>query len=372
MALRILAATRKGLFIIEPKRDSAWAVTNSAFLGDNITLVLHDPRDNSLYAAIHHGHFGDKMHRSGDGGTMWEPCASPEYPAPPADAPPDLCPMRKTAIPWRLELIWSLASGGRDEPGVLWAGTIPGGLFRSADRGDSWTLLRTLWDNPARKQWFGGGMDLPGIHSICIHPQNASRVAVGVSCGGVWETRDGGETWQNCANGMRAEYMPPDRAFDPNIQDPHCVVQCAGQPDFFWAQHHNGVFRSTDGAASWHELTHLAPSAFGFAVAVHPQDGNTAWLIPAISDQRRIPAVGRVVVNRTRDGGQSFETLTNGLPSQHAYDLVFRHALDIDVSGDRLAFGSTTGNLWLSDDQGDTWQTVSNHLPPIYCVRFAE
>jgi hypothetical protein len=114
------------------------------------------------------------------------------------------------------------------------------------------------------------------------------------------------------------------------------------------------------------------PSSFGFAVAVHPQDPGTAWFVPGISDERRIPPSGELVVTRTRDGGQSFAVLRNGLPQQHAYDIVFRHGLDLDETGDRLAFGSTTGGMWVSEDQGDSWQCVSHNLPPVYCVRFVQ
>jgi photosystem II stability/assembly factor-like uncharacterized protein len=169
---------------------------------------------------------------------------------------------------------------------------------------------------------------------------------------------------------MRAEFMPPERQFDPGIQDAHLVAQCRAKPDVMWVQHHNGIFRSTDAAASWSEITDVKPSAFGFAVASHPGDPETAWFVPAVKDEKRYPMDGRVVVNRTSDGGKSFETLTRGLPQQHAYDLVFRHALDIDESGERLAFGSTTGSLWVTEDGGDQWQTVSTNLPPIYAVRF--
>ncbi|HEY7215268.1 MAG TPA: exo-alpha-sialidase, partial [Thermoanaerobaculia bacterium] len=235
----------------------------------------------------------------------------------------------------------------------------------------SWELNRPLWDNPDRQKWFGGGADIPGLHSVCVDPRDSRRVLVGVSCGGAWLTEDGGATWTCRAQGMRAEYMPPERQFDPVIQDPHIVVQCREEPEKLWAQHHNGIFRTTDGAGSWQEIEDVPPSAFGFAVAVHPQDGDTAWFVPAIKDERRIPVDGKVVVTRTRDGGRSFEVLREGLPQEHAYDLTFRHALDIDGSGDRLAFGSTTGSLWVTEDQGDHWQTVSTHLPPVYCVRFA-
>jgi hypothetical protein len=227
----------------------------------------------------------------------------------------------------------------------------------------------SLWDHPKRKEWFGGGAEFPGIHSISVDPGNSRRVTIGVSCGGVWVTEDHGGTWTCRADGMRAEYMPPDRQFDPFIQDPHRVVQCSGDPKSFWAAHHNGVFRSTDGARSWQEIT-AQPSSFGFAVAVHPRQPDTAWLVPAESDQRRIPFEGRVVVSRTRDGGKSFTVLSRGLPQQHAYDITYRHALDIDSTGDHLALGSTTGNLWVTVDQGDSWQTVAEHLPPVYAVRW--
>ena len=170
---------------------------------------------------------------------------------------------------------------------------------------------------------------------------------------------------------MRAEYMPPEQANDPVIQDPHLVVQCSARPECFWAQHHNGIFRSTDDLASWQEITAAEPSTFGFAVAVHPEDPDLAWFVPAIKDEKRIPVDGRVVVTRTCDGGASFEQLRNGLPQEHAYDLVFRHAIDIDGSGDRLAFGSTTGSLWVSEDQGDHWSYISHHLPPIYALQFS-
>jgi hypothetical protein len=136
-------------------------------------------------------------------------------------------------------------------------------------------------------------------------------------------------------------------------------------------QHHNGVFRSDDGGRNWESIADIKPSVFGFGVAVHPKDGDTAWFVPAIKDERRVPVDGKVVVTRTRDGGKSFDVLTRGLPQESAYDLVFRHALAVDDGGDRLAMGSTTGGLWVSEDQGDHWRGLSVRLPPIHAVRFA-
>lgn len=366
MSDRILVATRKGLFTLK-RLNGAWKIDGADFLADHVSMLLADPRDGHLYAALDHGHFGVKLHRrNGDG--AWEEIATPTYPEKPEDVVDN--DMWGRPIPWSTAKIWALETGGPEEKGVLWCGTLPGGLFRSTDHGLSWVMMRTLWDSERRKKWAGGGADLPGIHSICVDPRDSKRVQIAVSCGGVVTTTDGGTSWDSEITGMRAAYMPPEQAFDPDVQDPHRLVQCRANPDRLWVQHHNGIFRSDDGGKVWEEIKEAGPSTFGFAVVVHPQDPDTAWFIPAIKDEKRIPVAGQVVVTRTRDGGRSFETLRNGLPQEHAYDLVFRHALDIDATGERLAFGSTTGNLWVSDDQGDSWSCVSQYLPPIYAVRF--
>ncbi|MCB1076586.1 MAG: exo-alpha-sialidase, partial [Verrucomicrobiae bacterium] len=229
---------------------------------------------------------------------------------------------------------------------------------------------RGLWDRPERRKWFGGGYDYPGIHSIMVDPRNADRIIVGISCGGAWVTEDGGTTWANQANGMRADFVPPEQGGDPDIQDPHCIVQCPADPAVLWCQHHCGIFRSTDDCQSWHAIEGVQPSDFGFVVAVHPADGDTAWFAPATKDENRIPKDGKFVVTRTRDGGKTFETLDRGLPESEAYDLIYRHGLDVDPFGDRLALGSTTGSLWISENGGDDWQAISHHLPPIFTVRF--
>lgn len=366
MSDRVFVATRKGLFTLE-RRSGTWCIARSDFLADNVSMMLVDPRDHRVYAALDHGHFGVKMHRTTADGS-WEECATPTYPEKPEDE--DDKDMWGKPIPWSTVRVWALEAGGSDQPGLLWCGTLPGGLFRSFDSGTSWELVRSLWDHPKRKKWFGGGADLPGIHSICVDPRDSKHIKLGVSCGGVWTSTDCGESWECYGEGMRAAFMPEGQQYDPDIQDPHRLVQCSAAPERLWVQHHNGIFRSDDGGARWEEITEAGPSVFGFAVAVHPREPDTAWFVPAIKDEKRIPVAGEVVVTRTRDGGRSFETLRNGLPQEHAYDLVYRHALDIDTGGDRLAFGSTTGNLWLSEDQGDGWQCVARHLPPIYSVRF--
>ena len=366
MSSLLHVATRKGLFTIA-RRNAGWQITDVAFLGIPVTAVFPDPRTGQVIVALKHGHFGVKLHRSEDG--EWPEIGVPTYSEKPADCE-DIEPVRQMPVPLSTEQVWVIEAGA--DAGELWCGTIPGGLFRSTDRGQSWKLNRPLWDDPKRKEWFGGGFDFPGIHSIDVDPRrNGERLIVGVSCGGVWKTEDRGETWQLASHGMIARYMPEELANNPNAQDPHRVVQSPSNPDVLWSQHHSGIFRSTDASVSWQEVGPWAPSSFGFTVAVHPQDADTGWFAPASSDENRVPQDAQLVVVRTRDGGQTNEIIHTGLPQQHAYDLTFRHALGFDSTGESLAFGSTTGGLWISDNQGDSFETISQNLPPVYAVRFA-
>jgi hypothetical protein len=365
MSDRVLASTRKGLFEIV-RGTGGWRVARTSFLGDNVTGCLADPRDGAWYAALDLGHFGVKLHVSRDQGRTWTELPTPAY----AEGDEIVTGDGKDPRPATLKLLWTLVAGGADQPGRLWAGTIPGGLFRSDDGGASWQLVRALWDHPTRKEWFGGGYDFPGIHSVCVDPHDPRTVRVGISTAGVWRSADDGASWTLEADGMFAEYMPPERREDPLVQDVHRLVQCAAAPDALWVQHHNGVFRSVDGGASWSSVA-VPPSVFGFAVAVHPRDPGTAWFVPAVKDQTRVPVDGRLVVARTRDGGASFEVLTDGLPDEPAYDLVYRHGLAVDATGERLAFGSTTGGAWLTENGGDTWTMLPARLPPILSMTFA-
>ncbi|HEY4407852.1 MAG TPA: hypothetical protein VGN55_24630 [Xanthobacteraceae bacterium] len=355
MSDRMLVATRKGLLILE-RHGSGWAVAQTAFAGAPVTAAL-SAADGTWYAALKHGHFGPKLHRSHDDGRTWQELPAPAFPADAAGAP-------------ALFQIWTLEAGGAHHPERLWIGAIPAGLFRSEDRGESWQLVRALWDVPERMSWFGGGYDDAGIHSVSPDPRDPQRIFVAISCGGVWESGDDGASWRLRGDGLVATYMPPDRANSLEIQDPHRVARCAADPDVMWMQHHNGVFRSVDAGAHW---TQLSPpvTGFGFAVAAHPKDPMSAWLVPALADEKRIPSDGALCVTHTRDGGRSWETFRDGLPQHDAFDLVYRHGLDVDPEGARLAMGSTTGALWVSDTAGARWQLINAHLPPIYGVRFA-
>ena len=372
MTLKVLAATRKGLFTLARTgaKSAPWEIEKIDFLADNVSIVLPDPRSGHIYAALDHGHFGVKMHRANAIGAEFTEMPTPVYPPKPDDAPDK--DMWEKPIPWTTIRVWGLETGGPKEPGVLWCGTIPGALFRSSDHGATWEIVDSLWRHPKRLEWMGGGADLPGIHSICVDPRNSKTVRVGVSTGGVWVTRDGGKSWNNEGTGMWQDHAPEEHKFNPNGQDAHRLVQCAAKPDRLWIQHHNGIFVSSDGAKTWVECKKVKPSSFGFAVGVHPKDPDTAWFVPGIKDERRIPVDGKFVVTRTSDGGKTFKTLRKGLPKAPSYDLVYRHGLDVSASGDDIVVGSTTGGLWASDDQGDSWSAANVRLPPVYAVRFVE
>ena len=360
MADLFYAATRKGLFTYRRNGDD-WVTSAPAFLGEPVSAVLKDHRDGALYAALHLGHFGAKLHRSDDDGATWKELTPPAFAKTEnggEDAP-------------SVEMIWTMVASDDEDPGAIWAGAIPGALFRSVDKGESWTLNNALWDRPERDGWFGGGFDKPGIHSILVDPRDSAKLTIGISCGGVWKSDDRGESWRLCGAGLRSDYTPPEQSDDKNTQDPHRLAFCETAPDTVWCQHHNGVFLSRDGGETFSEITDIAPAVFGFAVAAHPNDPETAWLVPGVKDECRVPVDARLVVNKTQDGGALFTPFAHGLPDEPSYDLIYRHALDVDETGARLVMGSTTGNLWASDDGGESWRMLSAHLPPIAAVGFA-
>lgn len=366
MPAPLLVSTRKGLFVC-PRTRAGYKLPKPAFLGAAVSLAMRDPRDGAMYAALEHGHFGPKLHRSDDGGKNWLEIAVPSYPKP--NKRDIVTDGMGRSVPWSTTTIWALEIDPVT-PGGLWCGTVPGGLFHSNDRGATWRLLRGLWDQKARAKWAGGGKDGPGLHSVCVDPRDPQLITVALSSGGIWQSFDHGDAWVQVGHGLRAEHVPKGQEYDPVQQDPHRIVQCPSAPDRVWCQHHNGIFRSDDGGTTFKEVEQVKPSAFGFAVAVHPHDPDVAWFVPGVKDECRVPGEARFVVTRTRDGGKTFKTLTTGLPKP-SYDLVYRHALDVTDAGKTLAMGSTTGGLWVSHDGGNKWTCLSAHLPPVYAVRFA-
>ncbi len=394
MSDQILLGTRKGTLIVD-REDGAWRARPIAHAGVSVAYAAKDPRDGTLWASLDHGHWGPKLSRSKDGGATWEDAPSIAYPegarfvaqylpAPGEEPSPESRqPEYKDA---KVLKIWTIAFGGPDQPGTIYAGTIPGGLFVSRDGGDSWELNRPLWNHDSRggdlfageatseNQWGGTpaaiayGEFAPGIHSVVVDPRDPNHLYVAVSSAGVLESSDGGATWRGRNAGMLMDYLPNPAADWGH--DPHFITACAADPEHMWQQNHCGVFYSADGAHSWRKVSKPEVAVhFGFPIAVDAQDGRTAWVVPGRADAERMAVGGGLFVARTTDGGESWESLREGLPQEHAYDLVYRHALD--VSGDTLCFGSTTGNVYLSEDRGDTWRCLGHNFPPVHSVRFA-
>lgn len=355
---KLLVGTRKGLLILE-NGATGWVVKSEHFEGIPVSYATLDTRNNTLWVALDHGHWGCKLHRSQDGGVTWEEVEAPKYPAGATRPPEDNTPAHTSYI-------WIVQPGGDDQPNRLYVGTEPGGLFQSDDNGDSFHLVETLWNQPSRNNWFGGGRDHPGVCSIIVDPRNSEHITIGISVGGVYESCDGGQTWEVRNKGLYASYLP-----DPYAEfghDPHYILASASNPDILWQQNHCGVFRSSNGGQTWDDISTKDGIYFGFALALDDNDANTAWVIPALSDELRIPIERASFVARTEDAGKTWQKLRNGLPQQNSYDITFRHALHID--GNQLAFGTTSGNVYFSDDRGDNWHRIAQNLAVVYSVKF--
>ncbi len=364
MSDRLILGTRKGLIMMT--RDSHhWRVTQSDFPGIPIPYAFSDSRTATIWASADHGHWGGKLYRSWDGGQKFDEVPAPQYPE---NATIYDVWNAGAEKPAKLTYLWTIVPGGLDQPERLYIGTEPGGVFVSDDGGESFGLMESLWSHHSReKNWFGGGRDHAGACSIVVDPRDSEHLFVGVSVGGVYESSDGGQTWHGRNQGLRADYLP--EPFAEYGHDPHYLVASPANPDVLWQQNHCGVFRSSDAGRTWSDVSQPAgPVKFGFPIVVDDHDPETAWVVPGISDDMRMAVNGALCVGRSEDGGQSWTELRDGLPQQNCYDLVFRHALDI--SGETLAFGTTTGNLFISYNRGDHWTCLSNYLPPIYSVRF--
>ena len=357
MTQEVLVAigTRKGLFLAS---SAGWTVTGPHFAMTDVYAVAIDTRRDTprILAGMTSEHWGPSVAVSDDFGATWQE--------------PDHAPV---AFPEdtgaSLGRVWQIAPGPADQPDVVYAGTEPSALFRSTDGGRTYEMVRGLWDHPHRENWaagFGG----QAAHSIIPHPTDPDQVTVAMSTGGVYRTTDGGKTFAPSNEGIKAYFLP-----DPYPEYGQCVHKIAqhpSRPDRFYAQNHHGVYRSDDGGTTWKSIADGLPSDFGFPIAVHPHDPDTVYTFPLVADGHRFPPEGRCRVYRSRDAGETWEALDDGLPTGPYWTTVMRDALctdDADPAG--VYFGTRSGDVYGSRDGGDTWLRVAENLPDVLSVRAA-
>jgi photosystem II stability/assembly factor-like uncharacterized protein len=269
-----------------------------------------------------------------------------------------------------LERIWVIVPG--EEDGLVYAGGDPGPLFESRDGGRTWELNLGLWEHPTRPEWNPGNGGLC-LHTIAPWPGDPGRLLVAISAVGVWLSDDGGATWRHSNTGIVPEYVPEEARGNPIQHCVHDVRRAPARPERLFMQFHGGVYRSDDAGETWIDVGDGLPSDFGFPIVVDPADPDSAYVIPLIGAEDRTTPGGRVEVWETRDAGATWAPRGDGLPQENAYLTVLREAFDADGDGASLGlyFGSTSGEVYGSADAGATWSTVATHLPPVYSVRVA-
>ncbi len=346
--MRALVGTRKGLLVFK-RRNGEFGKPRLHFDGVAASYVDYDPVNDCVWAGVNHGHWGPKLHVSDDKGKTFREIPAPKFPDGHGDT---------------LKDFWCIRS---DSTGRVWIGTEPGGLFYSDNRGETWSICLGLDTVRGKDKWFGAGTDAHCLHSILVDPDDFDHLLVGISVAGMLESSDRGHTWRYINKGLSAEYLP-DKESEVG-HDPHLTVMSASEPSVLWQQNHCGLFKSDDMGRNWHDLSKAdgLMSAFGWAVAVDEEDADVAYTVPAESDINRTPHDKRLFVQKTTDGGDSWQTLTKGLPEGDCYDIVYRNALGL--RGKTLAFGSTTGHLYWSTNRGKNWSQLPTHLPPVYSVR---
>ncbi|WP_049577524.1 WD40/YVTN/BNR-like repeat-containing protein [Streptomyces sp. SBT349] len=357
----LAVGTRKGLFLArrEVGRRAAgeWEFEGPHFAAQAVYAVAVDrrrPGGPRLLVGADSSHWGPSVFHSDDLGVTWrEPGrAAVRFPE---------------GTGTSLERVWQLTPAGEDEPDVVYAGTEPGALFRSADGGESFELVRTLWDHPTRERWEPGGGGL-GLHTVLTGASGPEEVMVAVSTGGVYRTRDAGKSWFPSNQGVEVVFQP--ERFPEFGQCVHKVARDPVRRDRLFLQNHWGVYRSDDGGGSWTSIGAGLPSDFGFPVATHPRRSGVAYVFPLNADADRVPAGRRCRVYRTPDAGESWEELRTGLPDAPHYGTVLRDALctdDADPAG--VYFGNRNGEVFASADDGDSWRLLASHLPDVLCVR---
>ncbi len=370
--LVVLVATRKGAWLYRSDaRRSAFRIDGPHFLGHVVSHVVLDPRDGrTLLAAAKTGHLGPTIFRSTDLGRSWREAARP-----PAFAKAQ--PGEKGRV---VDHTFWLTPGHPSEPEVWYAGTSPQGLFRSEDAGVTWEPVSGLNDDPTYRAFMGGEQDGtpdgPKLHSILVDPRDSSHLYMGMSSGGFHESLDAGRSWAPLVRGM--EVVEGFDAADISFHDPHCVRLCPTAPDRLYQQNHCGIYRIDRPSNEWKRIGESMPKRVGdvgFPIVVHPRDPDTVWVFPMDGSTvwpRTSPA-GVPCAYVTRNGGKRWQRLTAGFPEQHAWWTVKRQAMTSDAQDPvGLYLGTTSGELWMSRDEGARWRCIGRHLPEIYAVETAE
>jgi serine/threonine protein kinase len=355
----LLLGTTKGAFLARSRSDREhWEIAGPYFHGHAVYSLAYDGRNgrHRLWASTGSLLWGTYLRSSDDFGKTWtNPLeANIKFPAESGVA---------------LKNIWKIELGPPERPDMLYCGVEPAALFQSQDAGESWAMVRGLFDHPHRPRWMPGQGGLC-LHTILPHPTQLGRLLVGISAGGVYRTDDGGRTWQARNRGIRVTFMP--ERYPEFGQCVHRVVRHPDRPDRLFLQNHWGLYRSDDSADTWNDIAHGVPSDFGFAMAVHPHDPDCVYIVPMESDEFRCAPEGRLRVYRTRNAGASWEALTRGLPQQNAYETVLRDGMvtdSLDPVG--IYLGTRSGKLYASRNAGRTWKEVVNGLPQIVCVATA-
>jgi photosystem II stability/assembly factor-like uncharacterized protein len=365
----LLIGTRKGAWMLASDDERrTWTSNGPMFLGQIIQHLVLDPRDRTtLLAAARTGHLGPTVFRSSDLGRTWK-----EASRPPAFAAGDRLGRSLNGVFW-------LSPGHAAEPGVWFAGGTPQGLFRTDDGGDTWEPVAGWNDHPNWETWAEwpeeGTPDGSMVHSVIVDPRDRDHLYIGLSQGGVFESRDGGGDWAPLNLGVVATFLP-----DPNPpfgQDPHCVRLHPRQPDRLYQQNHCGIYRIDRPSDRWARIGDNMPrdvGDIGFPIELHPRDPDTAWVFPMDGTEvwPRTSPDGKPAVFVTRDGGESWARRDAGLP-ERAWFTVKRQAMTVDA-GEPVGvyFGTTSGEVWASADEGDHWSSIAQHLPEIYSVEFAD
>jgi serine/threonine protein kinase len=354
----LLVGTIKGAFILRSNQQRRrWELGGPYFHGHNVYALAYDVRGGRKRLWVSTQNFwGCFLRSSDDYGRSW---TNPQQA--PIRFPPDTGTSLKN--------VWQITLGREDEPNVLYCGVEPAALFESRDAGETWSLNRGLFDHPHRPRWVPGNGGL-ALHSIVLDPADQKRMYVAISSGGVYRTDDGGQTWTARNRGLRATFMP--NRYPEFGQCVHKMAMHPSHPERLFLQNHWGVYRSDDYAGTWMDIAHSLPSDFGFPILVHPRRPDWVYVIPVESEEFRCACDGRLRIYRTRNSGTSWEPLGRGLPQKGAYETVLRDALTSDgLDPLGIYFGTRSGQLFGSCDEGKSWVKIIEGLPSIVCVRSA-